>query len=150
MAQPKKNYTLLPQGEDEPLTGNRQYKRWNQRWICQWIIPGLLAIVVIIALVISQTLKHGDDSHSPPLKGGDACPQFPALQAPSETRKSFEEDLKKELSSEDFFKESTKRMQGAVQIPTEIFDDMGEVGEDKRWEVFIPFQNYLKETFPLV
>ena len=43
-----------------------------------------------------------------------------------------------------------KRMQGAVRIPTESFDDMGPVGEDSRWDVFKEFHKYLVESFPLV
>lgn len=27
----------------------------------------------------------------------------------------------------------------AVKVPTEIFDVMGEIGEDKRWDVFYKF-----------
>lgn len=38
----------------------------------------------------------------------------------------------------------------AVKIPTEIFDVMGEVGEDSRWDVFYDFADYLRSAFPLV
>ncbi len=41
-------------------------------------------------------------------------------------------------------------LSGAVKIPTEIFDVMGDVGEDPRWEVFYRFAEYLQEAFPLV
>ncbi|OCF32697.1 Gly-Xaa carboxypeptidase [Kwoniella heveanensis BCC8398] len=38
----------------------------------------------------------------------------------------------------------------AVKIPTEIFDVMGEIGEDPRWEVFYKFADYLEKAFPRV
>jgi len=41
-------------------------------------------------------------------------------------------------------------MSGAVQIPTESYDEMGLVGQDKRWEIFGKLHDYLHETFPKV
>ncbi|WVW85410.1 hypothetical protein I302_107448 [Kwoniella bestiolae CBS 10118] len=41
-------------------------------------------------------------------------------------------------------------LSGAVQIPTETFDDMGEIGVDKRWDVFYRFADYLENAYPLV
>lgn len=52
------------------------------------------------------------------------------------------------LSSSGFEEESIDRLSGAVQIPTMSFDDMGEIGQDKRWDIFYDFAKYLKETFP--
>ncbi|KAI7573726.1 carboxypeptidase S [Hortaea werneckii] len=52
------------------------------------------------------------------------------------------------LSTDDFKQASIKRHSGAVQIPTESFDDMGPVGEDKRWDTRFDFHKYLANTFP--
>jgi len=144
-------YTILPQGESEPLNPpptQQTYTRWNRRRIFQWALPAILAISVILALTISQVTRH-EDAQIPPANQ-EACPQYPALRALSEGRKKVEDEVKKEINSDAFFDKSLKRLQGAVQIPTESFDDMGEVGEDPRWDVFVPFQEYLKTTFPLV
>ena len=54
------------------------------------------------------------------------------------------------MRTDDFLDQSLKRMQGAVKIPTESFDDMGPVGDDPRWDIFVDFHDFLKETFPLV
>ncbi|KAF2735266.1 vacuolar carboxypeptidase-like protein Cps1 [Polyplosphaeria fusca] len=54
------------------------------------------------------------------------------------------------LTTDDFRNKSIARLAGAVQIPTETFDDMGEVGFDPRWDVFPPLAAYLEKTFPLV
>ncbi|RDX54278.1 carboxypeptidase S [Lentinus brumalis] len=41
-----------------------------------------------------------------------------------------------------------KALAGAVQVPTESYDDLGPVGEDKRWETFGELHKYLEATFP--
>lgn len=40
------------------------------------------------------------------------------------------------------------RHSGAVKIPTQSFDDMGKIGEDKRWDILYEFADYLEATFP--
>lgn len=43
-----------------------------------------------------------------------------------------------------------ERLGTAVQVPTESFDDNGEVDEDPRWKTFDKFHQVLEELFPLV
>jgi Gly-Xaa carboxypeptidase len=43
------------------------------------------------------------------------------------------------LDTEEFKNASILRHSGAVQIPTQSFDDLGPVGEDPRWEAMYPF-----------
>ena len=40
-------------------------------------------------------------------------------------------------------------LSGAVKIPTENYDDMDELSNDPRWEVFYKFSAYLEDSFPL-
>lgn len=54
------------------------------------------------------------------------------------------------VSSDAFRNETIARLSGAVKIPTQSFDDMGPIGEDKRWDVMYDFAEYLKKTFPRV
>jgi Gly-Xaa carboxypeptidase len=143
------NYTLLPQGETEPLTSTRQRTRVNWRQVYQWTIPVILSIAVILALIITNIAHTGKDSDWDHHSSLPACPQYPAFVS-SAGNKKLEKDVLDEISSEGFFDKSVKRMQGAVQIPTESFDDMGKVGEDDRWDIFVDFHAYLKKTFPLV
>jgi Gly-Xaa carboxypeptidase len=142
------NYTLLPQGENEPLTATRQRTRVNWRQIYQWAVPATLSIAVIVALIVTNAVHSrkdvGWDHHS----DLPACPQYPALVSAIESK--LEKEVLDEINSEGFFDQSLKRMQGAVQIPTESFDDMGKVGEDSRWDVFKDLHAYLEKTFPLV
>ncbi|KAJ3515123.1 hypothetical protein NLJ89_g1956 [Agrocybe chaxingu] len=49
-----------------------------------------------------------------------------------------------------FASEASKRLAGAVQIPTVTFDDMGPAGEDERWAPFEDLHAYLRTTFPAV
>jgi Gly-Xaa carboxypeptidase len=72
------------------------------------------------------------------------------LKAASSERKDLEKDIQKEVSSDEFFQKSLKKLQGAVRIPTESFDDMGPVGEDERWDIFEKLHEYFEEAFPLV
>ena len=53
------------------------------------------------------------------------------------------------FQSDAFRNQSIKRLSGAVQIPTQSFDDLGPVGEDPRWDIFYSFADYLAKTFPL-
>ncbi|KAF8850186.1 carboxypeptidase S [Acephala macrosclerotiorum] len=144
------NYTLLRQGEadDLPLAAGR--RRWNRRPIWQWVVPGLLAVTVVLALGITRAtlgekdLKWDYDSNLP------ACPQYPALKAASSDREKLEKEVKDAINSDEFFEKSLKNMQGAVQIPTESFDDMGPVGNDTRFDIFKDFHKFLEKSFPLL
>jgi len=108
-----------------------------------------LAITVVLALVITRAngekdVKWDHDSNLP------ACPQYPALKAAPSDREKLEKEVKGVIDSDKFFEKSLKNMQGAVQIPTESFDDMGPVGNDTRWDIFKNFHTFLETSFPLV
>ena len=44
--------------------------------------------------------------------------------------------------------DAVSRWSDAVKIPTVVYDDMGVVGEDPRWEIFYEFSAYLEKTYP--
>ena len=54
------------------------------------------------------------------------------------------------LESSQFRNETIVRMAGAIQVPSESFDDLGPVGEDPRWDIMYDMAAYLDKTFPLV
>ncbi|EFI27408.1 carboxypeptidase s [Coprinopsis cinerea okayama7 len=58
------------------------------------------------------------------------------------------EKVNRGLSSEKFKMKAITLLGDAVRIPTETYDNMGEVGEDPQWDKFIPFHAYLKVAFP--
>jgi Gly-Xaa carboxypeptidase len=53
------------------------------------------------------------------------------------------------LDSISFRGVAIERLAGAVQIPTQSYDDMGGIGVDPRWDIFYSFADYLAKTFPL-
>lgn len=76
------------------------------------------------------------------------CTQVDPILPEHQTTKLV--DMDDFLASSDFEKESIERLSKAVQVKTQSFDDLGEIGDDKRWDVFYPFAEYLKKTFPKV
>jgi Gly-Xaa carboxypeptidase len=54
------------------------------------------------------------------------------------------------ISTDKFWNASVERLSDAVKIRTESFDDLGPIGEDKRWDVMYNFHEYLQATFPLI
>ncbi len=141
------NYTLLPQGESSPSPPK---SNGLKRRVWKWIVPALLATTIVLTLAVTDIRGDGGDFQSMSLSGHSACPQYPPLKPLNSEREKFEDELKAEIDSEAFFAKSLKRMQGAVQIPTESFDDMGKVGNDSRWDIFQDLHAFLADAFPLV
>jgi len=141
------NYTLLSQSEAESPDEFRSRRGSNLfRRSLIWGLVGLLGFGILIGVVVGLTRSKDDYD----LGNAPACPQYSPTKPRSETRARFEQDLVADLSSDEFLDASVKRLQGAVKIPTESYDDMKLVGDDPRWDVFVDFHNYLEKTFPLV
>lgn len=124
----------------------------------------LLVIALLLNVVISNPVAYfkgllgstGSSLHDTsvehyvrnleaPVSNEDAlkyCPITDAMK-PSDSDKSFAY-----FASQEFRDIALKTLIGAVNIPTEAFDDMKAVGEDPRWEVFFKFEEFLKTTFP--
>ncbi|KAG0709282.1 hypothetical protein DFH29DRAFT_1074996 [Suillus ampliporus] len=79
--------------------------------------------------------------------GADLCPQADELVP--EKNGVIWESLGHTYSTEEFKARAVGWLGGAVRIPTETFDDMGDVTEPV-WEKFLPLHDYLKESFPLL
>ncbi|KAJ5062488.1 hypothetical protein J3E74DRAFT_32895 [Bipolaris maydis] len=87
---------------------------------------------------LSNPNKHRVDSQC-----HQAEPLFPS-------RKTKElDDMESYLTSDDFRNVAIERLSGAVKIPTQSYDDMGDIGTDPRWDVFYSFADYLSKTYPL-
>lgn len=95
----------------------------------------------------------------------DLCPQVAAL-SPSKNTGLFE-TLGQTYRTEAFLQRAVELLGGAVRIPyvplsysvitllifrlsTQSYDDLGPIGEDPRWETFVPFQEYLLKAYPQV
>lgn len=81
-------------------------------------------------------------------KPGSRCQQVDPL-FPSRNTKELD-DMQTYLESDAFRSLAIQRLSGAVQIPTQSYDDMADVGDDPRWDIFFKFAEYLEATFSLV
>jgi Gly-Xaa carboxypeptidase len=72
----------------------------------------------------------------------DICPLITPIAASDDNYAYFR--------TPEFTNFSVAALIGAVNIPTESFDNLGPVGEDARWDVFFKLEEYLKSTFPKV
>lgn len=77
---------------------------------------------------------------------GSQCPQVEPLVLKTSDGLDRMDDY---LQSDAFRNRSIARLSGAVQVPTQSYDDLGAVGEDPRWDIFYSFAGYLTKTFPL-
>lgn len=98
-----------------------------------------------LILPLRSCAKHDE---APPVH----LPRCPAQQqvAPSARPDISEKNVNGLFKSDDFRKLSVERLAGAVQIPTVTYQDMGKLGEDKRWDAHYKLEDYFKKTFPLL
>lgn len=95
----------------------------------RWRAPlAILALLVISA----PWCQHGYNkvSYAVSKEKVKACDQAPYLMPKSFDASEVVKDQKDRIVT---------WLSDAVKVPTEIFDVMGEIGEDKRWEVFYEF-----------
>jgi Gly-Xaa carboxypeptidase len=88
-----------------------------------------------------------------PLSSGNTGLQAPKCAQPAPLFPGNDDEVNRaydHVSSESFRNGTIIRLSGAVRVPTQSFDDMGAIGEDKRWDVMYDFADYLKNTFPRV
>lgn len=83
------------------------------------------------------------------LKSKSQCPAQPVL-FPTLRPDITEANCKTLFTSSGYRNLSATRLSEAVQIPTVIYDDMGKLGADPRWDVFGVFAPYLERAFPIV
>ncbi|KAI0793938.1 carboxypeptidase S [Fomes fomentarius] len=84
----------------------------------------------------------------PPSVQSEICPQASPLN-PSK-HQDLEQQIVTLYANQSYRTTAYKVLGGAIQVPTESYDDLGPVGEDKRWETFAELHAYLERTFPRV
>ncbi|KAF8312643.1 Zn-dependent exopeptidase [Clavulina sp. PMI_390] len=77
------------------------------------------------------------------------CPQAKPLIPRTGTGAQILEHLENTYHTAAFQNRSAAWLSGAVQIPTESYDDFGPVGADPRWDIFADLHAYLQRAFPL-
>lgn len=112
----------------------------------------ILLLILLVGVVALNFSEHIHDFLLPHYTGHDStkatCEQVDPLFPPAGSDRL--EEMYRHLSTEEFRKGSIERLSGAVQIPTQSYDDMGKIGEDSRWDILYDFAKYLKNTFPRV
>ncbi|KAK4173360.1 putative carboxypeptidase [Triangularia setosa] len=145
---PPKTRDIMADKQDEPrppARARRNGMRIAFRELRFWyMFLGLIMVLYQIANFVDRPLLFLF-LREPDFKGQCAQPE-PLFPGQNE-----ELDRLVDIIEGDAFRNaSVDRLSGAVQVKTESFDDLGEVGQDPRWEVFFNFHKYLEKTFPLI
>ncbi|KAH8651146.1 peptidase family M20/M25/M40 [Xylariales sp. PMI_506] len=120
----------------------------SSRWP---VIASLAATSLLAYSVFSGGIRGGAPSGAPASSApatGDWCPQVEPLLPAKNTAPLSR--LEAYLDTVEFRNQSASRLSGAIQFPTESYDDLGAVGEDPRWDTMYDLAAYLEKTFPAV
>lgn len=146
----KSDLDRRPSMPNAELDGSRARSRSSRK--VQAFITILVTLVFATWMLTSPLSWSLRDpwwrSSSPSCSSGSPCAQVPSLRPQNQSHDL--DDMDTYIVSDLFRDACVKRLSGAVQIPTESFDDLGTIGEDKRWEIMFDFAIYLKQTFPHV
>lgn len=148
----------------EKYSGERKRRGLGERRLWQPLYRILLGAALIVLAYVKLTpgslfskdvfmsAFRGSTCHRVNLLIASSIPQCPAQTkiAPANRTDITEKNVNKLFKSEAFHKLSIDRLAGAIQIPTETFQDMGRLGEDKRWDNFYKLEEYFRKTFPLM
>lgn len=125
-------------------TGNKSNKKRNVA-VAASLLTGALLFNLPSLAHVSQAISGGASPHVNKINYDSWCsipePAVPAddgLDAPSK------------FLQDDYILKQVERMTAAVKVPTESFDDNGDVDVDPRWAPFETLHATLKELFPLV
>ena len=113
-----------------------------RRAIAGVLLPLALAAYFLTSSTPQWPLTSANTALQTP-KSAQPAPLFPGND--DQVNRAYDH-----VSSESFRNGTIIRLSGAVRVPTQSFDDMGAIGEDKRWDVMYDFADYLKNTFPRV
>lgn len=130
-------------------TARPRSSRWPRIWAALLAL-GLLKLCWTMSALSPYFPLHRHHHHQPSTDDylRQQCLQADAL-FPSKHSDALTA-MDEFLASPQFFNASVPRLAGAVQIPTQSYDDMGVIGEDPRWDVMYDLSAYLEATFPLV
>ena len=122
-----------------------------------WIVAAILLLIFIGLLAVPKPggpSSDDQDDFNDGYDGNGPVPDITKICVQPAVKTLPEDELSRQLAvtmeSEEYLRKSVERMQAAVRVRTESFDDMGPVGEDPRWDVFGEFHDFLERTFPRV
>ena len=142
---PEKAPPYLPTA-NRAQTPSADSARRKPRKSALWLLAALSCVFwVFIQSIHTRPAIRWHAQHQ---VGAATCHQVDPLLPDHQTPELNDMDVF--LSSSTFENRSIARLSEAVKIPTMSFDDMGKIGEDKRWDIMYDFASYLEETFPHV
>ncbi|PGH13916.1 hypothetical protein AJ79_03331 [Helicocarpus griseus UAMH5409] len=142
----------------EKLLGQQTKPPRNKSIIRMFFLRVIVAVTLTSALLftfpdallkpswITERLFGLSDEYAPNSQHG-ACQQVPKL---SPKNKDVEQFIQQKVESPEYQKEIINKLSGIIRIPSESYDDLGPIGEDKRWDIFYKVEQYIKAHYPTV
>ncbi|KAI1505672.1 peptidase family M20/M25/M40 [Biscogniauxia marginata] len=141
------NYSSMAFSEKESLLPSPRMATPPPRWRYFWALlvqMAALAAVVKVSFSVLNSLTGGDGSGSLMSQCPQVEPLIPHQDSPALSQ------MDEYFATSKFRNETIARMAGAIQVPSQSYDDLGPIGEDERWDVMYDMADYLEKTFPLV
>ncbi|KAJ7281786.1 hypothetical protein C8J57DRAFT_82743 [Mycena rebaudengoi] len=135
---------LLPSTGAVLVPQTNSARRRTLRAIGVWAFFGFVVFMYLNRL----GLRYLDNISHPGNLAATNCPQVDVLVP--ERDAVLWESIGDLIGTDDFKIKAISWLAGAVRVPTEVFDTMGPIGEDPRWETFGQLHDYLQSAFPLV
>ncbi len=129
--------TATPAAGTGRSNGNKKVRR-----VAHWTISAIASLLLVnqVGSHFSRpTFDHNDVAMLS--EASMKCTQSPVLTPSANLSDVYDPKIKDRIIN---------WLSGAVQIPTECFDVMGPVGEDKRWDVFAPLHAFFEKAYPKV
>lgn len=115
------------------------------------VLLGLFALLLVslhlfpIPHVLFKHCLSSLSKERPSGNGNSWCPLSDVIVSQNDSLRASEHLMNDEVRAL-----QVKRLSDAVRVPTESYDDNGEVDEDPRWRTFEDFHAVLRQLFPLV
>lgn len=146
------NAPLMEKGgrsDSLPLAVEPEYIRPAQETNrMKWLRRVTVSTLILLILYIHPGTRGKIDEIRKPRQPSFTCEQMDPLFPKVQTGDL--KDVDSYIASDGFRNASILRLSGAVQIPTISYDDMGDVGDDDRFEIFFKLEEYFEKQFPLV
>lgn len=108
-------------------------------WLCTLVTASLIAAIYYNPSIVNCGKVYHRQKEQLCTQTGVLVPSNTLWKTAGET-----------IDTDAFKSRAVAWLAGAVQVPTESYDDLGPIGEDARWETFGQFHEYLFSAFPLV
>lgn len=118
----------------EPKSGTRPAQRDAYKWRkpLAYLLISFFALryCLVPILLPHHRIFHSSHHHHTNRPSGATCEQADPILPQGFNVSALIEGKESEI---------IEWLSGAVRVPTEIFDEMGPIGEDKRWDAFYGF-----------